>query len=474
MGAWTTLTTSSRLHPVLESTWCWLLVLTFAASPVAAFLFANPQLAPEISCGVSTSRSCRHQQPALLPSKLRLAPRTVSMAAADEWVQDAVLSNNMGVLTLNRPKALNAADKVVTEALLKKLGAWETSGEVKAMVLRSTSERAFCSGGDVRAIALDLTADSASQTPYVALSNEYRLLCKLQRWSESPELDIPSVAIMDGVTMGFGVGLACNTRYRVFTERTLLAMPENAIGLFPDIGFAYLMRHHPALGLYLALTGSRIGAKASPPADIHAIGLGTHYVPADKVAALVEALENSDLTKLSADAVISGILADYSQDCPGPSNFDKLRPLISRCFDSRSKPHVQDIIHALEQEAVGSSEDAATASRAAITAMHMASPTSLEVTLAHFREIRSLMEQDTPPALHEVLRTEYRLATRMCQRPDFFEGVRARLIDKDNAPVWAPASLDDVDEASVATCFAPMSPLAELDTSDGVKKARVE
>ena len=444
---------------------CVSLFVVLAASPTAAFLPGNQHLAaqrpgaPLITC---------LRQPSLIShGQSRL---TVRMAAA-EWVQNEVLPNKIGVLTLNRPKALNAADKDVTESLLQTLDAWENSRAVKALVLRSTSERAFCSGGDVKAIAVDLKADSASQTPYIALSNEYRLLCTLNRWS-SPALDIPSVAIMDGVTMGFGVGLACNARYRVFTERTLLAMPENAIGLFPDIGFAYLTRHHPALGLYLALTGTRIGANASPSADILALGLGTHYVSSDKVAALVGALETADLTTRS-DQVISGILAEYSQDCPSASSLDALRPLVTRCFDSTSKLHVKDIVDALEQEAAGASQDAAAAACAALTAMQMGSPTSLQVTLAHFREIRSLMEQDKSPALQEVLRTEYRMATRMCQRPDFCEGVRARLIDKDNNPVWAPATIDGINEASVAACFAPMSPLAELDTSGGVKKARV-
>ena len=261
---------------------------------------------------------------------------SIKMVGSDAWVQDKVLDNGMAILTLNRPKALNAADQGITGAMLNKLGEWDERKDVRALLLQSSSERAFCSGGDVKAIAQDLKADVAAQTPYVALSNEYRLLLALERWasraSERGGRDTPSVAIMDGVTMGFGVGLACNARYRVFTERTLLAMPECAIGvlalaaadthaprphlltltracthtracdrqrdsrhapecsyaclhaiyqLFPDIGFGWLTRHKPAAGLFLGLTGTRIGAKASPSSDLIFLGLGTHYVPSD-------------------------------------------------------------------------------------------------------------------------------------------------------------------------------------------------
>jgi len=267
--------------------------------------------------------------------------------AVSEWVQDNVFPNKLGVLTLDRPKALNAADKSVTAALMQKLQEWKRLGEIRGVLIRSTSEKAFCSGGDVKAIALDLKGDAASQTPFIALSNEYRLLCMLHTLSKSSEHDMPSVAIMDGVTMGFGLGLACTTRYRVITERTLVAMPENAIGLFPDVGFAYLTRHEPALGLYLALTGARLGAKSSPPADIIALGLATHYVPAEQVSTLISALQAADLSK-DADAAISAILSAHAQDCREDSTLDALRPLVHRCFNARAKSSVQEVMAALQ------------------------------------------------------------------------------------------------------------------------------
>jgi len=317
------------------------------------------------------------------------------------------------------------------EALLQRLAEWEQSDAVRAVLLRSSSERAFCSGGDVKAIALDLKADSASQTPYIALSNEYRLLCALQRWTASEGLDIPSVALMDGVTMGFGVGLACNTRFRVITERTLLAMPENAIGLFPDIGFAFLTRDRPTLGLYLALTGTRLGGKASPASDILALGLATHFVPSAKLGELEAALRGAPLAAAPAgdnDAVIRGILEQFSCACPAPASIDALEGMLEACFRPDKMRSVQDITAALKTRAGDGAAEAASAeqqaARAALDGMALASPTSLALTLAHFRavgEAKATGQTLSQVTLSQVLSTEYRLAIRMCLRPDFAE-----------------------------------------------------
>jgi len=266
-------------------------------------------------------------------------------------------------------------------ALLNRLAEWEKSDAVRAVLLRSSSERAFCSGGDVKAIALDLKADSATQTPYIALSNEYRLLCAMQRWGAPEGLDVPSVALMDGVTMGFGVGLACCTRYRVITERTLVAMPENAIGLFPDVGFAFLTRDRPALGLYLALTGMRLGGKASPAADILALGLATHFVPSDKLGELEAELRAAPLlARAGDDGVVRGILEKFSCDCPAPSSLGALEGMVEACFRPHKMATVMDIIAALKEFAGdGVAEEYASAqqraARAALKDMAMASPT---------------------------------------------------------------------------------------------------
>ena len=381
---------------------CWLL-----APSIAAFLQV-PDHTPGVwpVCATRSTTLCSQRR------------RTSCIRMTEEWVKDAVLPNKLGVLSLDRPKALNAADKSMTATMLQILAEWEGSGAVQALLLKSTSERAFCSGGDVKAIALDLKADPASQTPFTALSNEYRLLCSLERWASTARdggRDIPSVAIMDGVTMGFGVGLACNTRYRVMTERTLVAMPENAIGLFPDIGFAHLTRHHPALGLYLALTGKRIGGKASTPADIMMLGLGTHYVHSTKLAALVSALETADLAG-DPDKAIRDILTAHAQDCDEAASLAALQPIMQSCFTPTASTRVADIIAALEKAAGGhaagkeleKTEDTAAvdpreqAAEDALAALKMGAPTSLEVTLAHFRTVRASMGAGSPLSLQQV------------------------------------------------------------------------
>ena len=376
---------------ILAAALCWQPADTFPTSPLLPLASRWPLHPP-----------LRHRP----PDGAHTAMASAS-ADADSWVQSAVLSNRLGVLMLNRPKALNAADQHVTSLLLSTLHEWERDEAVRAVLVRSTSERAFCSGGDVKAIATDLRADPSSQTPYTALSNEYRLLCRLQRWAAADGLDVPSIAIMDGVTMGFGVGLGSGARYRVVTERTLLAMPENAIGLFPDIGFAYLMRDQPCVGLYLALTGTRIGAKASPSADIISLGLGTHYVPSESLPALVHALEAADLGGSNADSAIQAILADFAQECPDACSFDALKPKLARCFNPEDKTCVRDIISSLEKEAAkeaaGEPSVLERAARAALDALATGAPMSLELTLAHFRDISIKLQQGKAVLLPEVL-----------------------------------------------------------------------
>lgn len=178
------------------------------------------------------------------------------MSSSSPCVQHEVLDNGLGVITLDRPNALNAADLEMITAILAKVTEWgDGEGGAKAILLTSSSERAFCSGGDVKALTLALRGDASSQLPNQALAAEYKLICAL---AASPLL---TVAVMDGVTMGFGLGLASRAKVRIATERTLVAMPECAIGLFPDVGFSHAVRERPDEGLYAALTGARF----SPP-----------------------------------------------------------------------------------------------------------------------------------------------------------------------------------------------------------------
>lgn len=196
-------------------------------------------------------------------------------------VQFEVFPNKLGIVSFNKPKALNAANKTMNTAILQKLVEWERDG-TQAILFTSTSERAFCSGGDVKALAQALQMDPQTKMPCETLAQEYRLICALAR---SP---VESISLMDGVTMGFGLGLACRAKCRIATERSLIAMPENAIGLFPDVGFAFVVKHMPCEALYMGLTGARLGGKISPPADIVYLGLATHFVESDKLVAMIE------------------------------------------------------------------------------------------------------------------------------------------------------------------------------------------
>ena len=247
-------------------------VFWILSPPSEAFV---PQSSVVTTCAIAASRAPVNTLEHLCARRAERV--SIKMVGSDAWVQDKVLDNGMAILTLNRPKALNAADQGITGAMLNKLGEWDERKDVRALLLQSSSERAFCSGGDVKAIAQDLKADVAAQTPYIALSNEYRLLLALERWastaSERGCRDTPSIAIMDGVTMGFGVGLACNARYRVFTERTLLAMPECAIGVLALAALRIRARHDRTCSRSLELARTRELAIANATQDMRLIAL---------------------------------------------------------------------------------------------------------------------------------------------------------------------------------------------------------
>ncbi|KAJ1495870.1 ClpP/crotonase-like domain-containing protein [Baffinella frigidus] len=402
------------------------------------------------------------------------------MAGAEsEYMQAALAPNGLASLCLDRPKALNAANTEMCEAMREKVRGWGEDVGAKAILLKSSSERAFCSGGDVKALAVALREDPATSLPVEALSAEYALLLALR---DSP---LPSVAVLDGVTMGFGLGLAWNAKVRVVTERTLVAMPECAIGLFPDVGFALLCKARPDTALYLGLTGARLGAKASPAQDLIDVGIGTHFVPSDKLGALHAALQAADLSgdadqagDLSGDAdqAIAAAVGQFASPPPtppadAPPSLQTLAPAIHRCFGP-DRTCIADITSALGAEAGPSTEWAA----GAVAGMAGGAPLSKAATLAHFRAVlRGSSEAGEPLAeMGDVLAMELRLATHLKNMPDLVEGITARLIDKTNLPVWAPASDAAVTEEMVQACFAKGSEGADEHALLGVKRPRAE
>ncbi len=332
----------------------------------------------------------------------------------------------IALITLNRPKALNALTLDMIKALDERLTAWERDEEVRAVVIEGAGERAFCAGGDVRA----LYEAGTGGDPAVAREfywHEYRQNRHIFRYAK------PYVALIDGIVMGGGVGVSVHGSHRVATEHTLFAMPETGIGMFPDVGGGYFLPRLPGeIGMYLALTGARLKA-----ADCLYAEVATHYVPARRLAEVKAALAEADLS--GGRPAVDRVLAEFHED-PGPAPLAEHREAIDRCFSGDS---VEAILAALAAEGSAWAEDV----RRTIL---QKSPFATKLAFRELREGAALSFEDD-------MRMEYRLCRNTMAGHDFYEGVRAVIIDKDNAPEWRPDSLDKVSEEEVARYFAPLS-----------------
>jgi enoyl-CoA hydratase len=330
------------------------------------------------------------------------------------------------VVTLNRPRALNALTLAMCRALDEGLRAWQADPEIGAVLIKGEGDRAFCAGGDIRWLHGVLTSEGVEAAcRFYAL--EYPMNARLHHFTK------PWIALLDGIAMGGGVGVSVHGSHRIVTERTMFAMPETGIGLFPDVGATYVLPRLPgALGLYLGLTGARLGA-----ADCLYAGIGTAHVAADRLAALEAALAE---TRLRDDpfAAVDAVLARFQSD-PGPAPIVDLRERVDACF---GRPSLSAVLTALGEETSGWG-----ATQAAELAIK--SPSSLAVT---FRQVCKGATLDFDSAM----RLEYRLVHRFMAGHDFREGVRALLIDKDRHPKWRPDRLPDVTEAMVDSYFAPL------------------
>ena len=326
----------------------------------------------------------------------------------------------VGRLTLNRPQALHALNTAMCQAMVEALLAWQADPGVRLVLLDHAGDRGFCAGGDIRVVAQSGAGDGALGRAFFRL--EYQLNELLHRFPK------PGVVIMDGVTMGGGVGIARPFRYRVATERTLFAMPETGIGLFPDVGGGWYLPRMPGhIGLWLALTGARLKA-----ADCELVGIATDYVASGDVAALKaeiikdpEAIETL-LTRFEADAGRPP-LAEHQDE-------------IARLFSGDS---VEAIVAALH----GGQSDWA---RAQLAILETRSPQAMKVA---FRQLQH-GAQATSFAAQMVL--EYAIAVRVLQRHDFIEGVRALIVDKDSQPQWDPPTLAAVSTGLLDGIFAPL------------------
>lgn len=336
----------------------------------------------------------------------------------------------VGVVTLNRPKALNALDLGMCRALLPQLDAWAGDTAVKAVVIRGAGGRAFCAGGDVRAVAASLGTPPGPGQERLSrefFRAEYALNHRIHHFGK------PFIALVDGICMGGGLGLSIHGVYRVVTEKLVMAMPETAIGLFPDVGGGWFLPRFPGeSGTYLGLTGARCSA-----ADALWLGYATHHVESARLEAVLDALVGAEWGSGTAKAVVERVLAAFHAD-PGTSALGVQHAAIDRCFAAE---RVSDILQALELEGTPWAQETWA------TLMRMC-PTSLKVTLHQLRMGRT-RDYD------EMVAVEYRLSQSMTARADFREGIRAVLVDKDNKPRWQPATLSEVTDSDVDACFAP-------------------
>jgi enoyl-CoA hydratase len=307
-----------------------------------------------------------------------------------------------GRLRLNRPRALHSLNTDMVQAMTAALLAWRDDPEMQVVILDHAEGRGFCAGGDVVGISQAPEGEDAAARAF--FFDEYRLNHLMYTYPK------PGVAFMDGVTMGGGVGIACPCRYRVATENTMFAMPETTIGIFPDVGGGrYLSRLRGRMAQYLALTGARLNG-----AECLELGLATHYIPSGKIEAVKVAIAKDP-------ARIRAILDDAAIDPPAAPITWRLA-LIDRCFAADT---LDEILAALDAEPDPWARDQAATVRAK-------SPTACAVSL------RMLVESPKQPHFVDEMRMEYGLMVRMIRHPDFREGVRALLVDKDNAPKWAP------------------------------------
>ncbi|HWX98696.1 MAG TPA: enoyl-CoA hydratase/isomerase family protein [Mycobacterium sp.] len=334
---------------------------------------------------------------------------------------DEVLTSvdgGVGLITLNRPKAINSLNQPMVDALSAILTRWEADDAVRSVVLSGAGDRGLCAGGDVVAVYNSARADGAEARRF--WRDEYLLDGQVGRFAK------PYVSLMDGIVMGGGVGVSAHANTRVVTETSKIAMPEVGIGFIPDVGGAFLLSRAPgALGLHAALTGAPFSG-----ADAIAMGFADHYVP------------HSELEAFAAAIVSDGIesaLAGHAIEAP-PSDLAAQRDWIDECFAGDT---VEDIVAALRGHDAGPANDAANliASR---------SPIAVSVALEAVRRAAKL------ETLEDVLIQDYRVSSASARSHDLVEGIRAQIIDKDRNPKWSPATLAAVSAADIDAYFAPV------------------
>ncbi|MCH9644984.1 MAG: enoyl-CoA hydratase/isomerase family protein [Gammaproteobacteria bacterium] len=327
----------------------------------------------------------------------------------------------IATITLNRVKALNALSFDMLKALHDKLDQWDDNQNIKAIIIKSNCDRAFCAGGDIK--SLYLNRDDQGSEDY--FKNEYLCDRKIKH------LKTPYISFLDGITMGGGAGISVHGSFRVATNKLMFAMPETAIGFFPDIAAAYFLSNCPnQLGLYMGLTGNSINVT-----DAYQLKLVTHVVDSKQFNDIEQQLIDTLFSKKDFAAVKS--ILDRFHQTPNDSELDQHKKMIDQCFSENS---VEAIIAALQN----SNSKFATETAATLLSR---SPTSLKVTFRHFQRSQ---QHD----FDRVIQSDLNLANRFLRSKDFFEGIRAMVIDKDKQPHWRPNNLSGVSDEMVDVFFS--------------------
>jgi enoyl-CoA hydratase len=346
---------------------------------------------------------------------------TEGVAEESDPETDEVLTrvdNGVGLITLNRPKAINSLNQTMVDVLRPLLTRWEDDDAVGAVVLSGAGERGLCAGGDVVAVYHSARKDGVEVRKF--WREEYLLDGQVGRFAK------PYVSLMDGIVMGGGVGVSAHGSVRVVTETSKVAMPEVGIGFIPDVGGAFLLSRAPgALGLYAGLTGAPFSG-----ADAIALGFADHYVPHAQLDAFTQAI---------VDDGIEPALAAHAVEPPA-SDLVAQRHWIDECFAGET---VADIIAALRRHDAGPAQDAA-------NLIATRSPIAVSVAL---EVVRRAAKAET---LEDVLVQDYRVSSASARSHDLVEGIRAQIIDKDRNPKWSPANLAAVTAADIDAYFAPV------------------
>jgi len=335
------------------------------------------------------------------------------------------IDNGVGRIRLNRPKAIHALTTEMCAAMIETLLAWRQDDSVVAVMLDHAEGRGFCAGGDIAMVASSAKGDCVEAERF--FHTEYRLNHLLFIYEK------PVIAFIDGIVMGGGVGISDPARFRIATERTTYAMPETGIGLFPDVGGGWFLPRMPGrTGTWLATTGARIKG-----ADCLAIGIATHYMASDKLDAVK--------ARIIADPDGLGEILDEMSDAPPPSDWEAHREDIDRLFAS---DRYEDILAALRA-------DGSEWAQAQLATLATKSPQTIKVALRQMAEGAAFTD------FADNMRNEYRIGCHVIRRPDFIEGVRAVIFDKDNAPKWNPATPEEVTDDLIDSLFAPLPPEKE-------------